>query len=69
MKINVLMLNQDDPKKCTAAKLVRFGLAKRITKTSTYTLVLHPFSKKTLLSSDRKTIRSVSYRHLRAHET
>ena len=50
MKINVLMLNQDDPKKCTAAKLVRFGLAKRITKTSTYTLVLHPFSKKTLLS-------------------
>ena len=60
MKINVLMLNQDDPKKCTAAKLVRFGLAKRITNTSTYTLVLHPFSKKTLLSSDRKTIRSIT---------
>ena len=30
MRINILMLNQDDPKKCTAAKLVRFGLAKKI---------------------------------------
>ena len=60
MKINVLMLNQDDPKKCTAAKLVRFGLAKRITKTSTSTLVLHPFSKKTLLSTDRNSVRSIT---------
>ena len=33
MKVNVLMFNQDDPKKCTAAKLLRFGLVKKITKT------------------------------------
>jgi len=60
MKINVLMLNQDDPKKCTAAKLIRFGLAKKITKTSTNTLLLHPFSKKTLLPNDKNSIRSIT---------
>ena len=49
MKVNVLMFNQDDPKKCTAAKLVRFGLIKKITKTSSNTLLLHPFAKKILL--------------------
>ena len=60
MKVNVLMFNQDDPKKCTAAKLVRFGLAKRIKKTSESTLVLHPFSKKILLSKDKTMIRSIT---------
>jgi pre-rRNA-processing protein TSR3 len=60
MKVNVLMFNQDDPKKCTAAKLVRFGLAKRITKTSGSTLVLHPFSKKILLSKDKTIVRSIT---------
>ena len=59
MKVNVLMFNQDDPKKCTAAKLVRFGLAKRIKKTSESTLVLHPFSKKILLSKDKTMILSL----------
>ena len=60
MKVNVLMFNQDDPKKCTAAKLLRFGLAKRIKKTSESTLVLHPFSKKILLSKDKTMIRSIT---------
>ena len=32
MKINLLMFYQDDPKKCTAAKMVKFGLAKNIKK-------------------------------------
>ena len=54
------MFNQDDPKKCTAVKLVRFGLAKKITKTSPTTLILHPFSKKTLLNSDKTIIRSIT---------
>ena len=43
MQINVLMFNQDDPKKCTAAKLVRFGLAKKITSLRSKTALLHPF--------------------------
>ena len=60
MKLNVLMFNQDDPKKCTAAKLLRFGLVKKITKTSSTTLLLHPYAKKTLLSSDKNTIRSIT---------
>jgi pre-rRNA-processing protein TSR3 len=60
MKINILMFNQDDPKKCTAVKLVRFGLAKKITKTSSATLILHPFSKKTLLNSDKTRIHSIT---------
>ena len=54
------MLKQDDPKKCTAAKLVKFGLANNVHKTSTKTLVLDPFAEKTLLNKDKKLIRSVT---------
>jgi len=60
MQIQVIMLKQDDPKKCTAAKLVKFGLANKIKKTSKKTLVLDPFAKKTLLHSDKKLIESVT---------
>ena len=60
MKLNVLMFNQDDPKKCTAAKLLRFGLVKKITKISSTTLLLHPYAKKTLLSSDKNTVHSIT---------
>jgi len=54
------MLKQDDPKKCTAAKLVKFGLANNVHKTSKKTLVLDPFAEKTLLNKDKKLIRSVT---------
>jgi pre-rRNA-processing protein TSR3 len=54
------MLKQDDPKKCTAAKLVKFGLAKHIKQTTSRTLVLDPFSKKTLLKSDKKLVTSIT---------
>ena len=54
------MLKQDDPKKCTAAKLVKFGLANNVHKTSTKTLVLDPFAEKTLLNKDKKLINSVT---------
>jgi len=54
------MLKQDDPKKCTAAKLVKFGLANDIHKTSAKTLVLDPFAEKTLLHKDKKLINSVT---------
>ena len=43
------MFYQDDPKKCTAAKMVKFGLAKNIKKIGSKGLVLDPFSDKTLL--------------------
>ena len=54
------MLRQDDPKKCTAVKLVRFGLAKKIKKTTKNTLILDPFSQKVLLPNDKKRIHSVT---------
>lgn len=54
------MLKQDDPRKCTAAKLVKFGLAIDVHKTSTKTLVLDPFAEKTLLSKDKKLISSIT---------
>ena len=54
------MFKQDDPKKCTAAKLVKFGLAKNVHKTSTKTLILDPFAKKILLKKDKKLISSIT---------
>ncbi len=54
------MLKQDDPKKCTAAKLVKFGLAKSINRMTSRTLVLDPFSKKILLKSDKKLVSSIT---------
>ena len=60
MRLKVLMLKQDDPRKCSAAKLVKFGLAKPIKQTTSRTLVLNPFSKKTLLKSDKKLVSSIT---------
>ena len=60
MQINVLMFNQDDPKKCTAAKLVRFGLAKKITSLRSKTALLHPFAADTLLNSEKRIFHSIT---------
>ena len=54
------MYNQDDPKKCTAAKLVRFNLAKRVTNISKNTLTLNPFADHMLLNSDKNNIKSIT---------
>ncbi len=59
MKIQVLMFYQDDPKKCTAAKIVKFGLAKNIKKIGKKGLILDPFSTKTLLPKDKSSINSI----------
>ena len=59
MKLQVLMFYQDDPKKCTAAKMVKFGLAQRIKKIGTKGLVLDPFSERTLLPKDKSLINSI----------
>ncbi len=53
------MFYQDDPKKCTAAKMVKFGLAQNIKKIANKGLVLDPFSEKTLLPKDRSSINSI----------
>jgi len=59
MKLQVLMFYQDDPKKCTAAKMVKFGLAQNIKKISAKGMVLDPFSEKTLLPKDKLIINSI----------
>ncbi|MCV0391878.1 MAG: DUF367 family protein [Nitrosopumilus sp.] len=59
MKLQVLMFYQDDPKKCTAAKMVKFGLAQSIKKIGNKGMVLDPFSEKFLLPKDKTTINSI----------
>ena len=59
MKLQVLMFYQDDPKKCTAAKLVKFGLAQSIKKIGNKGMVLDPFSTHTLLPKDKFSINSI----------
>lgn len=59
VKLQVLMFYQDDPKKCTAAKMVKFGLAQNIKKIGAKGLVLDPFSENTLLPKDKSIIRSI----------
>ena len=59
MKLQVLMFYQDDPRKCTAAKMVKFGLAHIIKKINAKGLVLDPFSEKILLPKDKSLINSI----------
>ncbi len=60
MNIQVFMLKQDDPKKCTAAKLVKFGLAKGVSKTQSSTIILDPFAAKTILKQDALIAKSIT---------
>ncbi|HJU96169.1 MAG TPA: DUF367 family protein [Nitrososphaera sp.] len=53
MKPLIYMLHQDDPSKCTAAKLVRFRLATPVKFISRTTIVLNPFSEAPVLRRDR----------------
>jgi pre-rRNA-processing protein TSR3 len=59
MKLQVLMFYQDDPKKCTAAKMVKFGFAQSIKKISNKSLVLDPFSEHYLVPKDKFSINTV----------
>lgn len=59
MKLQILMFYQDDPKKCTAAKMIKFGLAQSIKKIGNKGMVLDPFSDKFLLPKDKSTINSI----------
>jgi len=55
-QLYVLQLRQDDPKKCTAAKLVRFGLAKplyKVKQVPVNCLTLNPFAPTSVLNKDQ----------------
>ena len=58
IRLHILHLNQDDPKKCTAKKLARFGYA-RITSQISHiprgSIVLSPFTDRILSPADRRT--------------
>ena len=56
----MFMLRQDDPSKCTAAKLVKFGLARQVRRTGTDTMVLDPFAEKTVLKADLDMAHSIT---------
>jgi len=58
-KIYVYQLHQDDPRKCTSARLVRFKLAAPIRGLSRFeknSIVLNPFAKEVLFPGDRCNI-------------
>jgi pre-rRNA-processing protein TSR3 len=55
-KLHVYIMRQDDPKKCTSAKLVKFHLASpiyRLSRLPRSSLVLNPFSQEVLTRMDR----------------
>lgn len=54
------MFRQDDPAKCTAAKLVKFGLARQVRRTAHSTLVLDPFAERFVLKSDCDLANSIA---------
>ncbi|MGI0069436.1 MAG: DUF367 family protein, partial [Nitrosopumilaceae archaeon] len=58
--LQVLMFKQDDPTKCTAAKLVKFGIARQVKKTSQKSVVLNPFSEEFILKTDGSNIDSIT---------
>jgi pre-rRNA-processing protein TSR3 len=59
MRVLVIMLKEDDPSKCTAARLVKFNLAIPTKFVSRNTLVLNPFSETLLSKEDLKTFESI----------
>ena len=60
MFIRLIMYEQDDPRKCTAAKMIRDGNAKRIKHAADATLLLNPFAKEFLLPSAKNVHRSIT---------
>lgn len=57
-RLFVYLMKQDDPKKCTSAKLFRFGYASAITRSSMIprpAIVLNPFAACLLSPADRET--------------
>ncbi len=59
MRIAIRMMRQDDPRKCTAAKMVRMGLATSARRIPNNAVVLHPFAERVLVPSDRGRYRTI----------
>lgn len=59
VRVAIRMMRQDDPRKCTAAKMVRVGLATPARRIPRNAIVLHPFAKKVLVPSDRDLCRTI----------
>jgi len=58
IQLIVFHTNKDDPKKCTARKLQRFGFAtleRNLRKIPRHALLLNPFAEKSLSREDRET--------------
>lgn len=53
------MYGQDDPKKCSAARLVKFNLATSVKKIKPNTIVLNPFAKQFLFRSDATMVSGI----------
>nr|WP_294805054.1 DUF367 family protein [uncultured Nitrososphaera sp.] len=59
MKPQVYMMRQDDPFKCTAAKLAKFRIAEPVKFIHRDAIVLNPFSETLLTKNDAEIARSV----------
>ena len=55
----VYMLRQDDPAKCTAAKLVKFQIAEPARHIGSRTIVLNPFSRQPVTRRDNEVADSI----------
>ena len=53
------MMYQDDPRKCTAAKLVKLGLVRRIKTPRPNMLILNPFSRTVLSQADKRASKHI----------
>lgn len=62
VRLGVVLMRQDDPKKCTAAKLSRLGLARALRRApgARGAVVLDPYSPDTLLRADARSVSSVT---------
>lgn len=60
MQAYILMFNQDDPAKCTAAKLVKFGIAKQTRKTFPKSILLDPYAPNYLLRKDESEVEAIT---------
>jgi pre-rRNA-processing protein TSR3 len=58
-KIFVLMHRQDDPNKCTAAKLVKFKMAHEVRKIPYNSIVLDPFSNIVFTQKDKQNMNGI----------
>jgi pre-rRNA-processing protein TSR3 len=62
MRVFVLEYGQDDPAKCTARKMVKFGLATSVSQkfhASNDIIVLNPFADKVLVSEDSRGVKGL----------